>query len=184
MIVEFKDLYSVLKEITDLIKDERDEEYKKNEELDALNEIFRNPSEEDVKKFIDDKDFRRSIIDDILRNDVKLISGFLELFSKAIDETWIRAKPDGAFYAYDENLKILLDVIEFIPLANIPPALMEAIAYNLDRISSYVGDSLGRSRSAYSTWCSRKKRIPEETRHELIIHAKARNSRLFKLWTE
>ena len=59
-----------------------------------------------IKKFIDDDIFRLSVIRAISKNDVKLISGFLELFSRSIDKTWERAEPKGAFYAYNENLKL------------------------------------------------------------------------------
>ena len=41
-----------------------------------------------------------------------LISGFLELFSKSIDITWERGEPRGAFWAQNENLKILLDILQ------------------------------------------------------------------------
>jgi hypothetical protein len=168
LIIEFDDLKEILKEIGNLIIEEKKLDEEKNENLKELNEIFQNPSEENVKSFIDDEDFRKSVIDSISKNDVKLISGFLVLFSKSIDETWIRAQPRGAFWAYNENLKLLLDVIENIELSKIPPALLESIAYNLDHVSYYIGTSLGESRSAYRTWNERKDSIPKDTYWELF----------------
>ena len=175
LIVELNDLKSTLNEIADITKKESEKELKRNSELTDLNEIFKNPREEHVKKFIDNEIFRKSVIDAIAKHDVYLISGFLELFSKAIDETWDRAEPYGAFHAYNENLTLLLDIIENIDLVKIPPALLESIAYNLNRVSYYIGDELGKSKAAYNTWNSRKKNIPSETTQELKNIAKSRH---------
>jgi hypothetical protein len=105
----------------------------------------------------------------------------MEIYSKAVDETWVRARPNGAFYAYDENLKIQLDILELLPLNIIPPALLESVTYNLERLAGYIGDSLGESRAAYRTWFKRRDKIPEDTQHELLNIAKSRNRRLYKL---
>jgi hypothetical protein len=175
LIIEFDDLESILNEIVEFIIIDRKSENIKDKELVEMNEIFKNPSDENVKEFIDDSEFRKLIIDAISKNDVKLISGFLELFSKAIDETWTRSRPDGAFHAYDENLILLLDIIENIELSKIPPALLESIAYNLDHVSHYIGTALGESRAAFRTWNSRKVKIPSETIYELTNISRARN---------
>lgn len=175
LIVEFADLKTILTEIAELVLEDKILEKENDKKLHALNVIFENPEQENVKNFIDDEEFRKSIISEIAINDIKLISGFLELFSRAIDETWERAIPSGAFYAYNENLKILLDIIENIELAKLPPALLESIAYNLDHVAYYVGTSLGESRAAYFTWKKRKDNIPLDTKIELENIARARN---------
>lgn len=175
LIIEFKDLKIILTEIAELVVADKILDIESNKKLHELNVIFENPEQENVKNFIDDEDFRKSIISEIAKNDIKLISGFLELFSRAIDKTWERAKPSGAFYAYNENLKILLDIIENIELAKLPPALLESIAYNLDHVASYVGTLLGESRAAYNTWKKRKDNIPMDTKIELENIARARN---------
>jgi hypothetical protein len=183
LIIEFKDLKTILNEIADLVISEKEIDKINNEKLHELNSIFQNPSEDDVVNFIDDEDFRKSIIDAISKNDSKLISGFLELFSKSMDETWERARPKNAFHAYNQNLIILLDILENIELQKIPPALLESIAYNLDHLSYYVGPLMGESRAAYRTWNNRKDNIPEDTKIEIINIAKARNYyRIDKLW--
>lgn len=175
LIIEFNNLKSILSEIAELINSEsvlRDEQEIK---LQKLNAILQNPTEEDVKKFIDDEDFRKGIIENIAENGVSLISGFMELFSKAVDETWVRAEPKGAFSAYKENLDLILDILEKIELSNIPPALFEALAYNLDKVAYYVGTSYGESRAAHRLWISRKDNIPKATMQELKYLAKSRN---------
>lgn len=176
LIIEFDDLTSILQEITNLTLHEKEKQEKQDKKLSELNSILANPSEEEVEKFIDNPDFRKQIIDAIRENDIKLISGFLELFSKAIDETWYRARPRKAFYAYDQNLTLLLDVIENIKLQKMPPALFELISYNLGRVSHYVGNRFGESNAAYKTWINRKNSIPKETIIELKNIARSRGS--------
>ncbi|TAH40599.1 MAG: SIR2 family protein [Bacteroidetes bacterium] len=183
LIIEFKDLKVILSEIAELVIKDKEVDLENEKKLHELNGIFQNPTEENVKGFIDDEALRKSIIDAISKNDIKLISGFLELFSKAIDETWLRAQPKGAFNAYNENLIILLDILENIELAKLPPALLESIAYNLDHVAYYVGRSMGESRAAYNTWEKRKENIPTDTKTELENIARARNYyRLKSLW--
>ena len=83
LIIEFNDLKNILTEIAELVKSEKEIDKINNEKLYEINTIFQNPTEQDVKNFIDDSDFRNSIIETIAENDSKLISGFLELFSKS-----------------------------------------------------------------------------------------------------
>lgn len=183
LIIEFKDLKTILTEIAELVVEDKKIELENDKKLHELNGIFENPEQENIENFIDDEEFRKTIIDEIAKNDIKLISGFLELFSRAIDETWERAKPKGAFWAYDENLTLLLDILENIELSKLPPALLESIAYNLDHVAYYVGTSLGESRAAYNTWKKRKDNIPDDTKSELENIARARNYyRIRSLW--
>jgi hypothetical protein len=174
LIIEFDDLKSILTELSQIILEDKDKEKLNEEKLDLINEIFINPDQNAIEKFIDDESFRKDMILTISKNDIKLISGFLELFTRAIEETWERAKPKFAFHAYDQNLKILLDLIETIPLNKLPPALLEAIAYNLDHVAYYVGTASGESRAAYSTWKDRKSKIPDNIKAEIKNIASAR----------
>lgn len=175
LIMEFKDLKELLIEIKDDINKERKKEKKKNTDLNKVIKIFKNPTEAHIKKFIDNLEFRKMVIKAISKYEVSLISSFLEMFSKAIDNTWTRAKPKGAFHAYDENLIILLDIIENIDITKIPPALLESIAYNLERVSYFIGNNHGESLAAYKTWNKRKKNIPENFKKELRNIASTRN---------
>jgi hypothetical protein len=182
LIIEFKDLKELLLEITNNIKEEVTKEKAITKDLSHVNKIFKNPTEDHIKSFIDDEKFRKKIITVISKHNVSLISSFLEIFSKVIDETWTRAKPKGAFRAYDENLIILLDIIENIEIAKIPPALLESIAYNLENVSYYIGKNKGESQAAYKTWNNRKTKIPENFKKELMNIAQTRNyNRIKKL---
>tara|TARA_R110002012_G_scaffold99170_2_gene237083 strand:+ start:509 stop:1876 length:1368 start_codon:yes stop_codon:yes gene_type:complete len=175
LIIEFDNLENILKEIGAIIIQEKKIDKERNENLKELNAIFQDPSKENVNKFIDDEIFRKGVIESISKNDVKLISGFLVMFSKSIEETWLRAEPRGAFEAYNQNLKLLLDVLEIIDLFKIPPALLESIAYNFDQVSYYIGTFSGASKSAYRTWQNRKNEIPTESLIELYNIGRSRN---------
>jgi hypothetical protein len=175
LIIEFNDLYAILTEINDIIKKDNEDDKIQNQQIKELNDIFQNPTIENVKSFIDDVEFRKGVIVSMSENNVNLISGFLELFSKSIDETWVRARPKNAFGAYNQNLTILLDILENIQLDKIPPGLLESIAYNLDQVGNYVGDRPGESRAAYRTWMNRKQKIPKDTVVEMLNIAKGRN---------
>lgn len=185
LIIEFDDLRSILTEIAELVVNNKKIEIDNDEKLHELNKLFQNPEKNEIETFIDDESFRKSVIRTIAENDVKLISGFLELFSRAMDETWERSKPKNAFHAYNENLEILLDVLESIELTKFPPALLESVTYNLNHVAYYIGNSLGESRSAYNTWKKRKQNIPQDTKKELENIARAKNySNIKTLWSK
>lgn len=174
IIVEFNNLATLLKELTSFIKNYKIEFEKNKKEIDGLNEYLKSPSDEIAEKFIDDEVFRREILALLKDNDNYLINGFLELFSKSIDITWERAKPNGAFGAYNENLKILLDTLEYLNIKSMPPALVESLAYNLNSIAYYIGRSSGQSYEANTTWNTRHEALSTDTKEELLNIARAR----------
>jgi len=92
---------------------------------------------------------------------------FLTFFTKSMDETWKRAKPKGAFEAYNANLKIILDVLTIFDFDNIPPALLSAVAYEFSRVAYYIGADLGKSHAAHETWTDRKNELSPEMIQEL-----------------
>lgn len=185
LIVEFNNLESILSEIAGIVVSEKEKIEVENNQLDLWNNYFSNSDKTAINKFIDDSTFRLGIINAVEHYNTPLISGFLVLFTKAIEETWKRAEPYGAFHAYDENLKILLDIIEKIEIDKLPPALLESIAYNLNSVSFLIGKSSGKSRAAYKTWTKRKENIPENTRTELMNIGRVRDyGGLNDLWSK
>ncbi len=167
IIIEFNNLKQILREIITAIQEDAEKEKTKLAEFEMLNEHFKNPDPNNVEAFIDDEELRLSIIEQINKYNVHLISNFLELFSKSMEETWRRAEPKGAFGAYDQNLNILLDILENINLTKIPPALLESVVYNLSELSYFIGDEKGKSHAAKKTWDKRKAKIPKETLKEI-----------------
>ncbi len=174
IIIEFDNLAVLLKELSEFITSYKSEFEKNKKEIEGLNNFLKSPSEEIAEKFIDDETFRREILTLLKNNDNYLINGFLELFSKSIDITWERAKPNGAFAAYNENLKILLDTLEYLNIKSMPPALVESLAYNLNGVAYYIGNSAGQSYEANNTWNNRHSELSSDTKDELLNIARAR----------
>ena len=101
-----------------------------------------------------------------------LISGFVSFLDKCIDETWIRSAPPGAFGAYNQNLILLLDILTSFPVDRFPPALLQTVAWGLQRVGPMVGNQRGQSFSANDTWERRKSELNRETVNELENIAK------------
>ncbi|MGF1688069.1 SIR2 family protein [Photobacterium japonica] len=143
---------------------------KKAKDEKSLVEIIsklEDPSEALVGKFIDDEEFRLGILKMLAKFTSPVISGFISFLSEVFDELWKRAEPNGAFEAYNENLIVQLDMLTTLELEQIPPALLETIAYNLDRVGYYVGKGIGESHSANRTFIRRKGELSKEAVFEL-----------------
>jgi len=167
IIIEIDEISSFLAELKDVIVEKLKEEKEKANSLKDIEEFYKNPDINDIEKFIDNKEYRLETIE--LLTDFKdyLITGFLEYFSQVIGKLWERARPDGAFYAYGQQLEVYLDIIINSNINNMPPALIEMVAYNLNSVGSYVGLRYGESRAAYNLWERLKGDIPKESVKEL-----------------
>lgn len=143
------------------------EKIKKNKSLAEVISKIEDPSDALVNKFIDDKEFRLEILKVLAKFTSPVISGFISFLTVMFDKLWIRAEPNGAFSAYDENLIVQLDILTSLEFAQIPPALVEMIAYNLDRVGYYVGTGFGESHAAARTFKARKGELSKEVVDEL-----------------
>lgn len=154
----------------DFSKENRSYLTKKAKDEESLVEIIsklEEPSEALVGKFIDDEEFRLGILKVLAKFTSPVISGFISFLSEVFDELWKRAEPNCAFEAYNENLIVQLDMLTTLELEQIPPALLETIAYNLNRVGYYVGNGLGESHSANRTFIKRKGELSKEVVFEL-----------------
>lgn len=175
IVIEFNNLLNILKEISDYITKEIKIEEKKNGFLNEIDNILKNPSDENVHSFINNREFRFKVIDIIKHKPILFNSGFFELLTKSIDKLWIESEEKNNFDSYDKTITIILDIIENIELKKLQPALIEFIAFNLEKISKYIGPNLGQSRKAFKTWESRKNDIPENILLELRNIARLKN---------
>lgn len=136
--------------------------------LHDLSTKLENPEKGLIDRFIDEEDYRKNIITILSMFTSPMILGFISFLNKVFDETWKRASVSGNFEAYNENLVIQLDILTIIPTNTIPPALLEMLAYNFDKVGSYIGSSIGKSYSAANTFHLRKEDIPKELVKELL----------------
>jgi hypothetical protein len=173
--VEFDDMSNILNELCNVIDIKVSEHKKRVENVAELNEWLRTCDEKMIIAFIDNKIYRKTILDILQEDSISLVPGFLELFSRSIEMTWERSNVSGAFNAYEENIKILLDILMNIEVKSMPPALLESVVYNLDRVSNYVGLNYGKSYSAYRYWKKYCIQIPKDSLEEIKNIVKARS---------
>jgi hypothetical protein len=140
-------------------------------EITAVRNHLINADDATIKAFITDDTNRKLYLNRISNDYRYIIESFLSFLAKVFDLCWERAKPRGAFYAYNEMIEIVLDTIIEISYEKMSPALFETIASNLDRSSYYIGTELGKSRAAYNLWHRRRGEIPEIMKKELCYYA-------------
>ncbi|MDP0563303.1 MAG: hypothetical protein QS721_13645 [Candidatus Endonucleobacter sp. (ex Gigantidas childressi)] len=128
-----------------------------------------------IDEFIDDEKFRLDILKTLAKFTSPVISSFISFLSAVFDALWKRAEPNGAFDAYNQNLIVQLDMLNTLELEHIPPALLETIAYNLNRVGDYVGTTPGQSYEANETFDSRKSELSDKVVGELSNIAKQHN---------
>lgn len=167
IIIEIDSMDSFLAELSKVIKAKKARRAYLNAKLQKLNEEFGNPNDEQIENFIRVPQERVEKLNLVGKYDVSLISGFLELFYKAVDKTWEYAQQNKAFWAYELNLKLNLDILIHIEFEKIPAALMEAIAYNLNTLANYIGYNPGQSFNAADIWDIERSNIDEKTIEEL-----------------
>ncbi len=170
IIIETNEIQNFLDELKATLEVEQKSHEEKRKQLESLiEEIIGETSENAVNKFINEQEYRKSLLGNLLEPEIQIyfISPFLEFLSQCIDKTWEDSAPDGEFEPYNQNLSILLDIILNIELRKMPPALLEFVAYSLEKVLPFVGYSKGQSYTAGETWGENKLRIPKEMVDEL-----------------
>ena len=167
MIIETNDLSDFFEEYLVVRNGELAHEEVTKAALAELAQELADPEQEIVERFVDNQEFRRSVLTTLSRSPIQLISGFISLLDKCIDETWQRSARYGAFHGYAQNLVIILDILTAFEVSKIPPALFQTAAYALHRVAPFVGRELGESWAAANTWDGRKGELSAELLVEL-----------------
>lgn len=167
VIIEAIDLSSFFEEFSSIRTELLVREEEENKKISELSKQLDDPAATMIEKFIDDEAFREGMLKVLSKFSIHLISGFVSFLNKCIDETWVRSAPNGAFEAYNQNLKIILDILTSFPVHSFPPALFQTAAYGLQRVGPYVGPNKGDSLAAYRTWQRRKTELTAEMLEEL-----------------
>lgn len=167
IIVETSNIETFFEELCNVIEEKQTLFEQNLIELEDLNGKFTNPSEKMIKKFIDNQHYRQGIIKKLEGNETYLTSGFLYFLDAVVNETKNRAEPTGAFFAYDERLKVILDVLVAVDVDKMPHSLFNLLASSFEDVSQYIGQSHGDSWDAYDTWIARRNDIPDKTIQEM-----------------
>jgi len=160
LVIEFKDLAKCFEEMCEYVTVRKTKARSEYNKLKKLETKYANPTEKLIEGFLENKDVRSRVLQDLKASNHYYINGFLELLSRALDQVWMEARKSGNFYQYDNYLCILLDIIENIEFASSPPALVQTISYGLDKVGYYVGPGYGEAHGAFRTWSMRGKKLP------------------------
>jgi hypothetical protein len=176
IIIEISDLQAFLEELVNYLLDRKEKYDGKLEELNNLIGRLDGDDDELVQKFIDEKEFRIKLLDMLSEFEYNMIYSYIEFFTRCINKVWIKTSVDGAFYAYEKYLTIILDIIINYEYNKMPPRLFQITAKALNRVLAYVGkkDSIlyyGDSWGATKTWHRRKNDIPDEMVRQLYYYS-------------
>ncbi len=167
IILEVKSIKGFFEEFLPVREEYLKKEKTQNSTLKKLSEILITPNDSAVDKFIEDSSFRKENLKILSAFPNEIISSFIVFLNRCIDETWVHSEPSGAFHGYKENIEITLDILINLSFNQIPPALFQLLAYNLQSVGHFVGRKKGQSYYAHDIWKARKKEIPNETLSEL-----------------
>ncbi|MEN6314457.1 MAG: SIR2 family protein [Clostridiaceae bacterium] len=177
LIIEINNLINFFQELNDYFR-----KYSKsyNEKLDKINgyiKMFVSPKEDDIMDFIDNSVIRKEIIEYIANLGMEysyIYPNYIIFLQKIIEELNERAKPNGAFSAYDQKLNVLIDIFEYIDIKKVPPSFFSMLAESFDSVAYYVGDGMGESWEAKKTWENENHRIPKDVVDELKRYEKSK----------
>ncbi len=119
-----------------------------------------------MKDFIFDKNNTRSEVLAFLGNLTPelgyIYDSFFGFISRALLKCDLMSNKYGAFYAYEDKVKIIIEIFINIPYRRMPKSFFAMLAYNLNSVFPYVGKNLGQSFDADDYWQKNKKRIPKD----------------------
>jgi hypothetical protein len=166
-IIETQELTDFFEELGLIAKHVFEVEGKKRNRIKKIAKTLDVPESPKITKFLDDPVYRRRLLKILAGSPHDVPGVFISFLNRCIDETWERAKPSGAFEAYNQNITALLDLLVSFDVTKFPPALLQTIAYNLNRVGPYVGHGSGQGWHAAETWQSRGKDVSSDLISEL-----------------
>lgn len=168
-------------------------EVKYKERSDSVKEYIdkiNNEIEKNVQSFIDDKEFRKNILD-FLKNLEYQFGYFYNTFIKFMGLVMLRlnelSREKSNFEAYNTKLCIILDIFINIPLKKLPISLRGLLAYELNKTVdnfdvSGIQHTNGKSNSATKSWqYYYRDKLPAEVIDELWLFYKSNTNEFVNL---
>lgn len=184
LIIEIDELSSFL----DYLNEFYDEyslnyEQKQNKVNDYIS-MFIPPNETNINKFIKNTDNLRKntikFIADLNSEFSYIYPNYISFLQVVIIELNIRSMPYGAFDAYDEKIKVLIDIFINLNIKKTPPNFFSLIAEAFDSVANYIDNQnstyhlSGYAWKATKTWHSNKSDIPQEIIDELLFYSRSK----------
>lgn len=173
IIQEVGDLSDYLSELIDYIRRYKSFIGKKSNDVKKLLEFFVNADEHDISVFINDKNKRKEIFDNVKSIDFEfwyIYPSYMAFLNKSFAILWDQAHIQNAFRYYRDILDLLLDIIENIDYEKVPYSLLEYLIDQFKEISYSIGETPGQSWAAKGLWDQRCHYIPDEFIGELNKH--------------
>jgi len=166
MTIETNKLSLLLNEFYEFRENKISEAKKESDNLLKLREAYLSGDKTLIDAFISDENKRKIIIKKSLDNRVDLLVPFQFFLKNVYNQCWINARPKGAFKAYNDMTKIILDLLIVMDLRN--PSFFITVANEFSKFAEYIGNKYyGQSFSAAETWNTRKLEIPKNVCKEL-----------------
>jgi hypothetical protein len=167
LILETSEIADFCQEYSEAIVSLREKQLKQEQELRDVAAMLKASAPDDVTNFIDDGEWRQSILKGLKSFSLDLVAGFESFIEKCFAEVKRRSQINGAFHEYANNLHITLDLLTAFEWEDFPPALMPVVVNNFGRLAFYIGRRRGDSHAAAATWDERKGELSEGTVTEL-----------------
>lgn len=143
---------------------------KKREKVMNKIDFFQNATEKEYNNFIDNQQNRIEIISFVASLNLEyqyIYPAYINFLEKVDNILYERSRPNGAFNAYNEKLKVILDILKNINLNKTPYIFVRFIFSKLDSLSPFIGRNLGQSYNAANTWDQEAEQLPKDILHEL-----------------
>jgi hypothetical protein len=175
VILEFNNLKTILNEISEVVKKARIKKQNDDKQYEELEISISEKSDQKISDLVRDENLQIELFKILFELETTRDSLLFVLYQKLMDEAWKKSSVDNAFYAYDYNLKIHLNIFRHLSEISLSPVLLEMFAYNLNKLSSSIGANKGQSYEAYKTWIERKSEIPNGILSELFKISESMN---------
>jgi hypothetical protein len=180
LIVEIANIMDFFTDLNTYFKDYEAEYEEKTRLVNEYIKAFVSSLPKAIDGFIDNDDTRKKIIKYITNLNPEysyIYPSYISFLKNVIINLNERALPRNAFEAYNEKVKVLIDIFEYLDIKTAPPSFFSFLAESLDNVAVYLGKekTRGAAWSAIDTWQNENSRIPSMIKEELLKYCKAKN---------
>lgn len=183
IIYEMSDISEFLTELSEYNVKYRGVIGKKAKEIKGYIEQFINADSEYVKAFAANKEERLAIIKYIQSVDLEfryVYPSYIAFLSNVLGYLWDKASEKNNFHYYNTILVILIDLIKNIDYSKIPNEYLDFLVDEFNDLAPFVGNSMGESWEALSTWDTEKNELPKDFIDE--IRKRTNENSFFDTW--
>lgn len=170
-ILEYNNLDTFFQELVKMVKGDAKYEEELNNTLNDNFEMLQDADEYYIRMYVEDKNQQISYVETVIKYSDKLLNIYILFLNKCFSYLWEKTEPNGAFDAYDDLLKFILNHLGVKSIKEYPISLTLYFFTELARVSRFVGGGKGESWPAEKTWYARKQKLGKDLIKELRIYA-------------